>query len=132
MDLVVPMTRMQAMATPAKHDEQRVTLPNELRVNHSVNALEGDSIRKYIRLCDCWCCYNELELAAHLAAERRPAPAVCRLDSAPHPSLLPAANLEQTPCLLLPGGGGVWEWGKATDAGERMFSGRESARWVFA
>ena len=54
---VVPM--IQALA---KHIEQLVALPDELR---------EITIRKYKRLCDNCGCHNERELAAHLAEERR-------------------------------------------------------------
>jgi hypothetical protein len=55
---LVPM--IQALA---KHVEQLVALPDELRET---------AIYKYKRLCDSYGCHNELELAAFLAAERRP------------------------------------------------------------
>ena len=55
---VVPM--IQALA---KHIEQLVALPDELRET---------AIRKYKRLCDSCGCHNARELAAHLAEERRP------------------------------------------------------------
>ena len=55
---VVPM--IQALA---KHIEQLVALPDELRET---------AIRKYKRLCDNCGCHNERELAACLAEERRP------------------------------------------------------------
>jgi hypothetical protein len=47
----------------AKHVEQLVALPDELRET---------AICKYKRLCDSCGCHNERELAACLAAERRP------------------------------------------------------------
>ena len=55
---VVPM--VQALA---KHIEQLVALPDELR---------DTTIRKYKKLCDTCGCHNERELAAALAEERRP------------------------------------------------------------
>ena len=55
---VVPM--IQALA---KHVEQLVALPDELRET---------TIRKYKRLCDSCGCHNARELAAHLAEEQRP------------------------------------------------------------
>jgi len=55
---VVPM--VQALA---KHIEQLVALPDELRET---------TIRKYKKLCDSCGCHNERELAAHLAEELRP------------------------------------------------------------
>jgi ribonuclease HI len=47
----------------AKHIEQLVALPDELRET---------TIRKYKKLCDSCGCHNARELAAHLAEERRP------------------------------------------------------------
>ena len=55
---VVPM--VQALA---KHIEQLVALPDELRET---------TIRKYKKLCGSCGCHNERELAAHLAEEQRP------------------------------------------------------------
>ncbi len=55
---VVPMIKALA-----KHIEQLVALPDELRET---------TIRKYRRLCDSCGCHNARELAAHLAEEQRP------------------------------------------------------------
>ena len=54
------VTMVQALA---KHIEQLVALPDELRET---------TIRRYKRLCDSCGCHNERELAAALAEERRP------------------------------------------------------------
>ncbi len=51
---------MQALA---KHIEQLVALPDELRET---------TIRRFKRLCDKCGCHNERELAAYLAEERQP------------------------------------------------------------
>ncbi len=51
---------MQALA---KHIEQLVALPDELRKT---------TIRRFKRLCDKCGCHNEWELAAYLAEERQP------------------------------------------------------------
>jgi hypothetical protein len=55
---VVPL--VQALA---KHIEQLVALPDELRAT---------TLRKYRKLCDSCGCHNERELAVHLAEERHP------------------------------------------------------------
>ena len=47
----------------AKHIEQLVALPDELRET---------TIRRFKRLCDKCGCHNERELAAYLAEERQP------------------------------------------------------------
>ena len=47
----------------AKHIEQLVALPDELRAT---------TLRKYRKLCDSCGCHNERELAVHLAEERHP------------------------------------------------------------
>ncbi len=54
---VVPM--IQALA---KHMEQLVALPDELRLT---------TVRKFKTLCDSCICHNERELASYLAEERR-------------------------------------------------------------
>jgi hypothetical protein len=55
---VVPL--VQALA---KHIEQLVALPDELRAT---------TLKKYRKLCDSCGCHNERELAVHLAEERHP------------------------------------------------------------
>ena len=47
----------------AKHIEQLVALPDELRET---------TIRRFKRLCDSFGCHNERALAAYLAEERQP------------------------------------------------------------